>query len=289
MIEDRHDGRTVIVTGAAEGIGRRMATRFAEEEADVAIADIRHEPKTPERFGLDEARLPTDELIEEEYGQDAIYVETDVSDPDSVENLVEETASTFGGIDVVCSNAGTFSEDDATETLDIDGWEGIIDVNLSGMFHCAKYAMPYLKESSGDIVNTGSNAGNQGGFGPAYSSSKGGVLNLTRDLAVEFGGDGVNVNAIAPGFTRTPMGAQIDEPTVMNILSEVPKGRLGRPQDIADAAVFLASDEADHITGHILYVDGGIYASCHGFMANDLSEEELRERANEAVDPQNLD
>ena len=255
MQADRHAGRTVIVTGGSSGIGRGIAVRFAEEGARVVNADVRRAPAVGEHHGPDDER-PTDRYIEEELDGEALYVETDVSDPDAVEAMIAETVETYGGIDVLVNNAGVYTPG-GTEDLSIAEWRRMISVDLDGVFLCSKFALPHVRESDGHILNVGSVQDHQGGAGPAYSSAKAAVVNFTRDLAVELGDAGVHVNAICPGYVKTPLQDYLNEEEIEAAREQTLTPFLGEPEDIGDAAVFLASEEARFVTGTALYVDGG--------------------------------
>jgi NAD(P)-dependent dehydrogenase (short-subunit alcohol dehydrogenase family) len=255
MIADRHRDRTVIVTGGASGIGRGIAMRFGEEGANVVVADVQRDPKQGEYYDTDVDR-PTDEVVDEETPGTGLYVETDVSDPGSVEATVERAVDEFGRLDVLVNNAGIYVPGDSQE-LTVDEWHTVLDVNLGGHFICAKYAIPHLVEAEGQIVNMGSIMASEGGAGPPYASAKAAVVNLTRDLAVELGEASVNVNAICPGFVETPIQDYQTQESIDHQLDHTLLPRGGTPQDIGDAAVFLASDEAAFVHGTTLYVDGG--------------------------------
>ncbi|WP_135304968.1 SDR family NAD(P)-dependent oxidoreductase [Haloarcula amylovorans] len=255
MAGERHIDRTVIVTGAASGIGRGIATRFGEEGANVVVADVRRDPKQGEKYDTD-VTTPTDELLTDETPGDGTYVETDVGDPESVEAMVEATVDTYGGVDVLVCNAGIQIVGDSQSTT-VEEWRRSIDIDLSGAFYCAKYAVPHLKESEGQIVNIGSVRGFEGGGGPPYAAAKGGVVNMTRDLAMELGEANVRVNCINPGYVETPLQDIVTEEDMAKSREQTLLPRFGTPEDIGDAAVFLASDEAGFITGANLAVDGG--------------------------------
>jgi len=255
MQGNRHDGRTAVVTGGSSGIGRGIALRFAEEGASVVNADVRRNPAVGEYHGPDDER-PTDQYVEEELGGEATYVETDVSDPDAVESMVEEAVATYDGIDVLVNNAGVYTPG-STEEFSIEEWRRMIGVDLGGVFFCSKFAIPHLRESEGQIVNIGSVHAGEGGGGPAYASAKAAVVNLTRDLAVELGEAGVRVNAVCPGYIKTPIQDYLSEEDIEAVREHTLTPRLGDPEDVGDAAVFLASEEARFITGTALYVDGG--------------------------------
>jgi NAD(P)-dependent dehydrogenase (short-subunit alcohol dehydrogenase family) len=255
MQAGRHTDRTVIVTGAASGIGRGVALRFGEEGADVVVADLRRDPKRGERYDT-EAKVPTDEFLSDETPGDGTFVETDVADPESAKSMTEETVESYGGIDVLVNNAGIQIPGDSQATTIAD-WERSIGVDLDGAFYCAKYAIPSLRASEGQIINVGSVRGFEGGGGPSYAAAKGGVVNLTRDLATELGPANVRVNCIDPGYVETPLQDYLTEEDVERSADHTLLLRFGLPRDVGDAAVFLASEEAGFITGVNLPVDGG--------------------------------
>ena len=255
MSSPRHEDRTVIVTGASSGIGRRIAFRFAADGASVVCASPTNEPKTGVHHDQDVSR-PTESVIRSEYDGTASFVATDVSDPASVQNMVEDTVAEYGGIDVLVNNAGIFIDKDSQETT-IEDWHRLLDVDLGGTFFCSKYAIPHLIESEGDIINIASVNASEGGLGPSYASAKAGQVNLTRDLAVELGPDNVTVNCISPGYVKTPIQDYLDDEDIERTRELLPMARLGEPEDIANAAAFLASDEASWITGAEIPVDGG--------------------------------
>jgi NAD(P)-dependent dehydrogenase (short-subunit alcohol dehydrogenase family) len=255
MQGERHTDRTVIVTGGASGIGRGIARRFGEEGANVVVADPRRDPKQGEKYDTD-VEIPTDELVSTETGGDGTWIETDVADPDSVASMVERTVETYGGVDVLVNNAGIQIVGDSQSTS-IEEWRHSIDVDLSGAFYCAKFAVPHLVESEGQIINIGSVRGFEGGGGPPYAAAKGGVVNMTRDLAMELGEENVRVNCINPGYVETPLQDIVTEEDMEKSREQTLLPRFGRPEDVGDAAVFLASDEAGFVTGANLAVDGG--------------------------------
>jgi NAD(P)-dependent dehydrogenase (short-subunit alcohol dehydrogenase family) len=255
MRAKRHTDRIVIVTGGASGIGRGIARRFGEERATVVVADVRETPKQGERYDSD-VTIPTAELIGTETPGTASYVETDVSDPASVEAMIEETVARHGGIDVLVNNAGIQAIGTA-ETTTIEDWETSIAVDLSGVYHCAKYAIPHLKASAGQLINIGSVRGLEGGGGPSYAAAKGGVVNLTRDLATELGSSGVRVNCINPGYIETPLQDYLTADDIEDSAAHTLLDRFGTPEDVGDMAVFLASEEAAFVTGANVPVDGG--------------------------------
>ncbi|SNZ12444.1 meso-butanediol dehydrogenase / (S,S)-butanediol dehydrogenase / diacetyl reductase/dihydroanticapsin dehydrogenase [Natronoarchaeum philippinense] len=248
--------RTAIVTGASSGIGRGVADRLAEAGANVVVADVRREPKQIEHYEREDDR-PTDEMLPDEHGVEARYVETDVSDEDAVAALVEATVETFGGLDVLVNNAG-IQVLESTAEMTREQWQRVIDVNLTGTFLLSKHAIPHLTASDqGRIVNVSSVNAYIGGAGAPYSASKAGIVNLTRDLALELAEDEVTVNTVLPGVIQTPMQNQNDEATRERQAEKTPLPRVGEPRDVANAVRFFASEDAEWITGAELLVDGG--------------------------------
>lgn len=255
MQADRHDGRTVVITGGSSGIGRGIALRFGQEGANVVVADVRREPKQGEYFQTD-VSTPTDTVITDETSGEAQYIETDVSDPGSVESMVADTVEIFGGLDVLVNNAGIYIPGDSQD-LGVDEWDEVLGVDLDGSFFSAKFAVPHLRESAGDLINIGSVHSTQGGGGPSYASAKGAVINLTRDLAVELGEHAVNVNCICPGFVKTSVQDYQTDESMQREMDHTLLPYVADPEDIGDVAVFLASDEASFIHGQSIFVDGG--------------------------------
>jgi len=255
MSATRHDGRTVIVTGASSGIGRRIAFRFAEDGAHVVCASRSNEPKQGRYYDTDVTR-PTEAVIREDHDQPAMFVATDVSDPNAVEAMVEATVDRFGSADVLVNNAGlSFVKD--SQSTSVEEWNRLLSVDLSGTFYCCKYAVPHLVESGGDIINIASVNATEGGSGPAYSAANAGQVNLTRDLAVELGPANVNVNCVSPGYIKTPIQDHQDEEGIETSREQTLLPRFGEPEDIANVVAFVASDEAGFVHGANIHVDGG--------------------------------
>ena len=248
----RLDDTVALVTGGASGIGNSIAARFGHEGADVVVADVRREPK------LDEERSVFDRL--DEAGAESLFVECDVSDPDSAAAAVDAAVEEFGGLDVLVNNAGIYYQYKAHETP-VEDWDDIFGVNTRGLFLCSKAAIPELRETSGKIINLSSIFGLVGGGqSAAYCASKGAVTNLTRQMAVDYADDEINVNALAPGVIKTAQNKEWrdNNPEIIEDWeAATPWPRFGEAGHVAGAALFLASEESDFCTGTILGVDGG--------------------------------
>ncbi|GGL38133.1 3-oxoacyl-[acyl-carrier-protein] reductase [Halarchaeum grantii] len=262
---------TVIVTGATSGIGREVALRFGEAGATVINADLREVPKE------DGLSTPTHEAIEEAGGR-AEFVETDVSDADAVAAVVEG-AREFGGVDVMVNNAGIYRHASLTET-ETAAFDQVMAINARGVFAgCRAAARDMLDRGvKGAIVNTASVSSEYAQVGHSmYDASKGAVMMLTRVAAAELAPHGIRVNAVAPGIIETSFGegnpdiggereesfivddADLPDLDATTVGSDIPMDRLGTPEDLAGAYLFLAGDDADYVTGHLLYVDGGYH------------------------------
>lgn len=251
----RLKGKVAIVTGAAVGLGRAAAARFAHEGAKVVAADINQ---------VDGDAL-ADELTTQ--GREAIFVRTDVAEEAAVKKLVEATLARYGRIDILYNNAAVllYDQDAPVHELSVEAWDHVMGVNLRGSFLCAKYVVPHmLKQGGGSIVYLGSPTG-LCGCAPkltAYSTSKAGIMGLTRVMAAAYARNGIRVNSIVPGTMDTPMNGYIlgDSSVREQYREAVPVGRLGTPQDIEGIAVFLASDESAYCTGGLYMCDGGLTA-----------------------------
>jgi len=242
--------RAAVVTGAASGNGRAIALAFAEHGADVVVADVQEEPR--------ESGTPTHELIEAETDRNATFVECDVTDMAAVRATID-AADAYGGIDVLVNNAGVLRTGPITELTE-DDYDAVMGVNSKGVFLGCKAAAERMTD--GSIINISSTAGMVGGAeNSIYCASKGAVRLLTYALAAELG-PGVRVNAIHPGTTETQMVTEdieiIGSDEVEDRLESIPLRRFGRPEDVAGAAVYLASDLAAYVTGASLLVDGGV-------------------------------
>jgi NAD(P)-dependent dehydrogenase (short-subunit alcohol dehydrogenase family) len=249
----RLGGKIAVITGAGGGMGREAAIVFTGEGAKVCVADVNLE-----------AAQETVELC----SGDAFAVAVDVADEQQVETMMQETADRFGGIDVLYNNAGISPGDDAS-VLDttVDAWQRVQDVNTKGVFLCCKHGIPHLlARGGGSVINVASFVALLGAATSqiSYTASKGAVLALSRELGVQFARQGVRVNALCPGPVETPLLLAIfgDDPAAFERRRvHWPTGRLGKPREIVDAALFLASDESSFVNGATFVVDGGISAA----------------------------
>ena len=251
----RLEGKVALITGAGSGIGKLTAKLFGSEGAKVVVSDV-----------VDDAGHATVEEIRADGGE-AAFVHADVSKASDAEAMVRFAVDTFGGLHVMMNNAGIFhpQDDSVTNTPD-DVWEKTIAINLKGVFLGCKFGIPAMLESGGgSIINVASFVAIVGAATPqiAYTASKGGVLSMTREIAVEFARRGVRANSLCPGPIETPLLQQLlaDPARRQRRLVHIPMGRFGQAREIANAALFLASDESSLMTGAALVVDGGITAA----------------------------
>lgn len=248
------DGDVAIVTGSARGIGREIARVFASEGAHVAVADVDAEG------GEETVRRV------EEQGGSATFYETDVIETAAVEDAVDSTMEEFGSVDVLVNNAGGSFDDDNLHRIDESVWEKNLAVNLTGQFLFARHALPAMVESGGGAMVHMSSVNGITGIGlTAYSAAKSGVLSLSRNIATQYGRHGIRSNVICPGTIETETRRKEMEesgggPAREQWLDQYPVGRLGRPEDVAKTALYLASDMADFVTGTEIVVDGGLTA-----------------------------
>ena len=247
--------RVAIVTGGSSGIGRGICLEFAREGARVVVADIQEAPKQGKWHETD---LETTTVAEvEKLGSQGIFVKTDMGEEADVSNMIDRAVSRFGGVDIIVNNAGIHIPGNSQE-LSVADWDKVMGVNLRGLFIAAKYAIPHLRKSSaGRIINIASIHAFRGGGGPVYPPAKAGVVNLTRDTAVEVATDNITVNAICPGYIETPIQDYLTKEDIEACAERTLLPRLGLPKDIGRACVFFASDDAEWVTGSALPVDGG--------------------------------
>ncbi len=242
-------GKRAFVTGASSGIGRAIAESYVDQGARVAIA-----ARSIDVLEQIAAEAPDDEMVP---------IECDVSETSSVENTVETAVSELGGLDVVVNSAGVISRSDMISKSDED-MEWVVNVNLLGTMRVARAVLPELVETGGTFIPVSSQLGEVGVEGASvYCGTKGGINNLTRQLAIEYADDGVRVNALAPGVIATQMNENVrenDDDWEREKAAQIPMGRLGDPSEVAEPAVFLGSDESSYMTGHVLIIDGGYVA-----------------------------
>lgn len=246
------DGKVALVTGAGSGIGRQVAVRYAQEGARVVVSDVDVEG------GHD-----TVEQIKND-GGDAFFVQADVSNPADCEDMVKATMRRYDRLDCACNNAGIAGEQTITAEHSLESWQQVIGINLSGVFYCMKYEIPaMLRSRGGSIVNIASILGRRGfPQTPAYTASKHGVIGLTLNAAIEYGEEGIRVNAVGPGFIETNMTAELreQEEVYEQLVARHPIGRLGRPEEVAEVVIWLSSHKASFVTGSFYPIDGGYLA-----------------------------
>ena len=245
----RLDGKVAVVTGGCSGIGLATVRRFVEEGANVVIGDLSDERGAEVAAELD----------------GTTYVHVDVTDKDQVDALFRTAKETYGSVDIAFNNAGISPpEDDSILDTDLEAWRRVQEVNLTSVYLCCKAALPYmLEQKRGSIINTASFVAVMGAATSqiSYSASKGGVLSMTRELGVQFAREGVRVNALCPGPVNTPLLKELfaaDAERAARRLVHVPMGRFGEPEEMANAVLFLASDESSFMTASTFLVDGGI-------------------------------
>ncbi|WP_342574735.1 3-oxoacyl-ACP reductase FabG [Solibacillus sp. FSL K6-1781] len=236
--------KVAIITGGAGGIGLAAVKRFLEEGAKVAIVDFDKQQG---------------EKMEAELGENVAFFAVDVSKLADVKEMVEQVVDRFGKIDILINNAG-ITRDATLVKMSEEDFEKVIQINLNGVYYCTQAVAPHMiTQGSGKIISTSSVSGVYGNFGQTnYAATKAAIIGMTKTWAKELGRKGINVNAVAPGFTATPMVEKMPEKVLQQMEGITSLQRLGKPEDIANAYLFLASDEASYITGHVLQVDGGI-------------------------------
>ena len=247
--------RVVLVTGAAAGIGRATALKFAQEGARVAAWDV-----------SDDGEALVAAIAEQ--GGEGLFSRVDVTQADAVEAAVAEIVQRWGGVDVLINNAGItrdaqlvkYRGDEVVSRMDEDAWDAVINVNLKGVFLCTRAVVPSMIERGGGVILSASSVvGLYGNFGQTnYAATKGGVITMTQTWARELGRYGIRANAVAPGFIATEMVMAIPEKVRERMAGATPLGCLGKPEDIAEAYAWLASDKARYVNGTVLSVDGGL-------------------------------
>ncbi len=245
----RLQDKVAVITGGTFGIGESTALLFAQEGAKVVVA-ARNQEK---------GEMVVNQIKEQ--GGEAIFVKTDVSKEEDVKNLMKETVDTFGKLDVLFSNAGVGDMGDL-DCVSLDDWNFTLSVDLTGVFLCSKYAIPEMeKVGGGSIINCASILGHVGQPSvTAYAAAKGGVVNMTRSAAVTYAQKGIRFNAVCPGYIETNILDGLSPEMLEHLKSLHPVGRLGRPEEVANCVLFLASDESSFVTGANLLVDGGYTA-----------------------------
>ena len=239
--------KVAIVTGGARGIGREIALKFAREGADIVIWDV----------NLEAAGATGKEI--ENLGRQALCGKVDVTNFTQVEESINKTLDKFKKLDILVNNAG-ITKDNLLLRMAESDWDAVININLKGTFNCTKAASKVmLKQKSGKILNIASIIGIIGNFGQAnYAASKAGIIALTKTTAKELSSRGICVNAVAPGFIQTDMTAKLSPAVQEQMLKNIPMGKFGKPEDVANLCLFLASSDADYITGQTIIIDGGM-------------------------------
>ena len=242
------EGKVAVVTGGSQGIGAGIAKKLASEGADIAILYVGNPAPAEETVAAIQA-----------LGRKVVCKVCDVSNFDETQSAIKEIISEFGGVDILVNNAG-ITRDKVLLAMTEADWDSVLDVNLKSMFNTIKACYRnFMKKKAGKIINISSVAGLTGNAGQAnYSSSKAGVVGLTKTVARELASRHINCNAIAPGAIRTPMTDAMDPKDLQSILDTIPLGIMGEAEDIAELAAYLASDKAKYITGEVIRVDGGI-------------------------------
>lgn len=241
-------GKVALVTGSAQGIGKAIAISLAREGADVIISDV----------NLEKAEETAKEIGT--MGVKTLALKANVADFAEVEGMIDKVIAEFKKIDILVNNAG-ITRDNLIVRMKEEDWDLVLDINLKGTFNCIKAAIrPMSKQRSGKIISIASIVGVMGNAGQAnYVASKAGVIGLTKTVAREYANRGINVNAVAPGFIDTAMTQALTQDVRDNLAKQIPMGRLGTSEDVADAVKFLASDKANYITGQVIHVNGGMW------------------------------
>lgn len=244
------EGKKAVVTGSSRGIGKAIALKLAREGADVVI-----------NYYMDSDLADAESVVKEikALGRDALAVQGDVSDFSQAENIIKEAEDRFGRVDILVNNAG-ITRDGLLIKMKEEEWDAVLNANLKSVFNCTKaVAKLMMKQRYGRIVNIASVVGVTGNAGQGnYAASKAGVIGFSKSIAKELASRNITVNAIAPGFIQTDMTKKLSDNIIEQINSQIPQGRMGTAEDVANLAGFLASDEAAYITGQVINVDGGM-------------------------------
>lgn len=240
--------RVAIVTGGARGIGKKISQAFLEEGAFVYIFDVN-----------EEEGVRTIDEFQSAYDNKVNFFKVDITDEKGVEQSIKKIIEAEGRIDILVNNAG-ITRDNLILRMSLEDWKKVIDINLTGAFICSKHTVKYMvKNRSGKIINISSIVGVHGNAGQSnYSSSKAGIIGLTKTLARELAGRNILVNAIAPGYIETEMTEKLSDKIKEKLMEQIPTGRLGSVDDVAKTALFLASDDSNYITGTVINLDGGM-------------------------------
>ena len=242
------ENKVVLITGSAQGIGREIALKLADLKANIALNDIQTQEENLKKIK---------EEIEKE-GSKAQYFLADVSNLEEMQAAVQNIQKEFGRLDILVNNAGV-CKDKTLAKMTKEEWQKVIDIDLGGVFNCAKAALPLIIQNQGKIINLSSVVGQRGNFGQTnYAAAKAGVIGFTKALAKEVGRFGVTVNAIAPGFIETKLTEKLPEELKVMIKKLTALGRFGKPKEVAELVAFLASEESNFITGAIINIDGGL-------------------------------
>lgn len=243
-------GKTALVTGAASGIGKAVAFLYGQHGANVMVSDIDEEQGQDVAEQLRAA------------GVNAPFFRADVGDPIQCQQLVQETVSAFGSLDIACNNAGIGGEMNMTADYSLDGWHQIINVNLNSVFFCMKYELTeMLKKGAGAIVNVASILGQVGTAGaPGYVAAKHGMVGLAKTAAIEYAHQGIRINTVGPGYIDTPLLRILSDEVKQQVIGLHPIGRLGKSEEVAELVIWLSSDKASFVTGSYYPVDGGYLA-----------------------------
>ncbi|MBR0599361.1 3-oxoacyl-ACP reductase FabG [Clostridiales bacterium BAD-6] len=242
------EGKVALVTGSGRGIGKAIAMTLANEGADIIVNDV----------NLEDAEGTASEI--RKIGRKAVAIASNVADRNQAREMFAKIKEEFGVLHILVNNAG-ITRDGLLLKLTEEQWDQVVSVNLKGVFHCCQLAAGFMVEQNeGKIVNLTSIAGQIGNVGQVnYAATKAGVIGMTKTLAKELARSNINVNAIAPGFIRTPMTDQIPEKIKESLIKTIPLDRIGEPEDIAKAVKFLVTDDSSYITGHILSCNGGMF------------------------------